>query len=102
MFFGISNKKLSALIAQFANHLDFIRGVTLNNVGLRADIVERQKKIRDALKHADADMAEGLWRSYLRFTEEKMTGALTSMGKTEEKQPPIAKKRASVAKANAA
>ncbi|MEP7244990.1 MAG: GntR family transcriptional regulator [Gammaproteobacteria bacterium] len=94
MFLGISNKKLSGLIAQFANHLHFIRGATLNNVGLREEIVERQKKIRDALKHADADLVEGLWRSYLRFTEEMMTAALMSMSKTAEKRPSIVKANA--------
>ena len=94
MFHGISNKKLSALIAQFANHLHFIRGVTLSDVGLREEIVERQKKIRDAVKHADADLAEGLWKSYLRFTEEMMTAALMSMSKTDQKQPSIIKANA--------
>jgi len=98
IFHGISNKKLSGLIAQFASHLHFIRGATLNDVGLREEIVERQKKIRDALKLGDADLAEGLWRSYLRFTEEMMTDALMSIGKAAEKKPSVV----SVVKANAA
>ncbi len=93
IFHGISNKKLSGLIAQFANHLHFIRGATLNDVALREDIVERQKKIRDAIKHKDADLAEGLWRSYLRFTEEKMTMALTTLTKAAEKRPSVAKSK---------
>jgi len=93
VFLGISNKKLSALIAQFANHLHFIRGTTLNDVGLREELVERQKKIRDAIKHGDPDLAEVLWRSYLRLTEEKMSAALTSLGKTAEKRPAAAKSK---------
>ena len=79
LFDGVSNRMLSALIAQFANHLHFIRGVTLSSVPLRREIVERQKAIRDALQDRDVELVEGLWRSYLRFTEERMTAALNGM-----------------------
>jgi DNA-binding GntR family transcriptional regulator len=78
MFDNISNRALSSLIAQFSSHLHFIRGVTLNNVELRRVIVDRQKKIRDALQNHDGDLAEGLWRSYLRLTEEAMVSAMSN------------------------
>jgi DNA-binding GntR family transcriptional regulator len=77
MFDGIANRALSSLIAQFSNHLHFIRGITLNDLQLRREIVDRQKKIRDALQSHDSDLAEGLWRSYLRLTEEVMVNAMT-------------------------
>jgi DNA-binding GntR family transcriptional regulator len=77
MFDGIANRALSSLIAQFSNHLHFIRGITLNNLELRREIVDRQRKIRDALQSRDSDLAEGLWRSYLRLTEEAMVNAMT-------------------------
>lgn len=77
MFDGIANRALSSLIAQFSNHLNFIRGITLNNLELRREIVDRQRKIRDALLSHDSDLAEGLWRSYLRLTEEVMVNAMT-------------------------
>jgi DNA-binding GntR family transcriptional regulator len=79
MFGAISNGALSALIAQFENHLHFIRGVTLNDKVLRREIVDRQIKIRDALKARDGDLAEGLWRSYLRLTEDTLIRALNDM-----------------------
>lgn len=77
MFDGIANRALSSLIAQFSNHLHFIRGITLNDLELRREIVDRQRKIRDALQSHDSDLAEGLWRSYLRLTEEVMVSAMT-------------------------
>jgi len=79
VFDGISNKMLSALIAQFATHLHFIRRVTLSDIKLRMEIVDRQIKIRDSLSKRDVDLAESLWRSYLRFTEERMIAALNGM-----------------------
>jgi len=79
MFDAISNRALSSLIAQFSSHLHFIRGVTLNNLELRRVIVDRQKKIRDALENRDCDLAEGLWRSYLRLTEEAMVSAMAEL-----------------------
>lgn len=82
IFDGISNRALSSLIAQFASHLHFIRGLTLSDVELRKEIVDRQKRIRDAVRQGDSDLAEGLWRSYLRFTEETMVGAMKKSEKS--------------------
>jgi DNA-binding GntR family transcriptional regulator len=79
IFDRINNRVLSSLIAQFAGHLHFIRNVTLSNVDLRHEIVERQRKIRDALRKRDGDAAENLWRSYLRFTEETMVNAMKEL-----------------------
>ena len=78
LFDSISNRMLSSLIAQFASHLHYIRGVTLSDMPLRREIVERQKKIRDALKKQNCDLAEELWRAYLRFTEETLIATMTS------------------------
>jgi DNA-binding GntR family transcriptional regulator len=82
LFGSISNGALSALIAQFENHLHFIRGVTLNDQALRREIVDRQMKIRDAVKARDGDLAEGLWRSYLRLTEDTLVRALNELQRT--------------------
>ncbi len=79
IFDGISNRVLSSVIAQFAGHLHFIRGATLNDMELRREIVSRQEKIRDALANRDPDLAEGLWRSYLKLTEEALTRAMTDI-----------------------
>jgi DNA-binding GntR family transcriptional regulator len=76
MFDRISNQALRGLIASFANHLHFIRAATLRNMELRRQIVDRQRKIRDAIATRDGDMAEGLWRSYLRLTEESLVIAM--------------------------
>ena len=94
IFDGISNRVLSSVIAQFAGHLHFIRGATLSDMDLRREIVSRQKKIRDALAHRDADLAETLWRSYLALTEDALTNALTDIrrrsGLREERDFPKA------------
>ncbi len=79
IFDRISNRVLSSVIAQFAGHLHFIRGATLSDMDLRREIVIRQKKIRDALADRDADLAEGLWRSYLKLTEEALTEAIAEI-----------------------
>ena len=76
VFDGISNQVLWDLIAQFANHLNFIRAATLSNMKLRRQILERQRKIRDAVAAHEEDLAEGLWRSYLRLTEESLISAM--------------------------
>lgn len=76
IFEGISNQALSGIIAQFANHLNFIRAATLRNIELRGEIVDRQRNIRDAIAAKDGDLAEGLWRSYLRLTEETLVSAM--------------------------
>ena len=76
LFDAISNTALSQLIAQFDNHLNFIRAVTLKDRELRQDIVDRQVKIRDAVKKRDGDRAEMLWRAYLTFTEVVLVHAL--------------------------
>lgn len=86
IFGSISNGALGALIAQFESHLHFIRGVTLNDKELRREIVARQIKIRDALKAGDGDLAEGLWRSYLRLTEDTLVRALNDMEQTAPAQ----------------
>ncbi len=81
LFSSISNRVLSALIAQFENHLHFIRSVTLNDLALRRDLVERQSRIRDALQRRDGDLAEGLWRSYLRLTEDTLVRTLNELSR---------------------
>lgn len=81
IFDGIPNKPLRELIGQFANHLSFIRAATLGSTKLRHDIVERQKKIRDAIAARDGDMAEALWRSYLRFAEEALVVAMQELAR---------------------
>lgn len=83
VFDGISNQVLWGLISQFANHLNFIRAATLRNMKLRGEIVERQRKIRDAIASRDEYMAEGLWRSYLRLTEEALVSAMEELGQGE-------------------
>ncbi len=83
LFSSISNRVLSALIAQFENHLHFIRSVTLNDLALRRDLVERQSRIRDALQRRDGDLAEGLWRSYLRLTEDTLVKTLNELSRAE-------------------
>jgi len=83
LFSAISNKALSALIAQFENHLHFIRGITLNDLALRRELVDRQSKIRDSLQRHDGDLAEGLWRSYLRLTEDTLVKTLKGLAQAE-------------------
>ncbi len=84
VFDGITNQVLWNLIAQFANHLNFIRAATLRNLKLRREIVDRQRKIRDAIAAKDEDLAEGLWRSYLRLTEETLVAAMAEVVQVEE------------------
>jgi DNA-binding GntR family transcriptional regulator len=83
IFSSISNRALSALIAQFENHLHFIRGITLNDISLRRELVDRQSQIRDALQRHDCDLAEGLWRSYLRLTEDTLVKTLSELPRAE-------------------
>lgn len=78
MFDGISNRVLNGVIAQFASHLHFF-SATLNNIESRREIVNRQRKIRDALQERDGDLAEGLWRSYLRLTKDALTSAISDL-----------------------
>lgn len=80
VFAGISNKVLWNSIAQFANHLSFIRAVTLRDILLRQEIIERQRKIRDAIAARDECLAEGLWLSYLRFAEHALVAAMGANG----------------------
>jgi len=77
IFGAISNKALRGAIAQFNSHLQFIRSSTLKDLTLRRSIVERQTHIRDAIAKHDADLAEGLWKSYLRLTEDSLIAALS-------------------------
>ena len=76
VFAGISNKVLWGLIAQFANHLSFIRTVTLRDVPLRREIIVHQRKILDAMAAREASLAEALWRSYIHFTEDSLVAAM--------------------------
>ncbi|WP_182913883.1 GntR family transcriptional regulator [Sphingobium terrigena] len=76
VFGAISNIPLRDLISQFANHLNFIRASTLKDMQLRHEIVKRQIQIRDAIAVGDGDLAEGLWRSYLRYTEDTLVAAM--------------------------
>jgi DNA-binding GntR family transcriptional regulator len=82
LFGSISNVALSTLIAQFESHLHFIRAVTLNDQALRREIVVRQSKIRDAVKRHDGELAESLWRSYLRLTEDTLVQTLGELERT--------------------
>jgi DNA-binding GntR family transcriptional regulator len=86
VFGGLSNTALSELIKQFDSHLHFIRAVTLKDVNLRREIVDRQTKIRDALQRKDADRAESLWRAYLKFTESVLTKALFEINRAAESE----------------
>jgi len=76
VFSGISNKVLWSLISQFANHLSFIRAVTLRDIPLRQKIIAHQEEIRDAIGSRHESQAEELWRSYLRFAEESLIAAM--------------------------
>lgn len=76
IFGAIANKALRSAIAQFNSHLHFIRATTLKNLELRREIITRQKQIRDAIARKDAEMAEALWKSYLRLTEDSLVAAL--------------------------
>jgi len=84
IFDGISNRELSNVIRQFANHLNFIRSATLRNIPLRQEIIDRQRRIRDAIAAQDCDLAEGLWKSYLRLTEEALVAAMNAMTESRE------------------
>jgi DNA-binding GntR family transcriptional regulator len=76
IFGTISNKVLRQAIAQFNSHLHFIRASTLKDLHLRSTIIDRQSRIRDAIEAQNADLAEGLWKSYLRLTEDSLIAAL--------------------------
>ncbi|MEP7246659.1 MAG: GntR family transcriptional regulator [Gammaproteobacteria bacterium] len=76
VFAAISNKVLWSLISQFANHLSFVRAVTLRDIPLRREIIVHQREIRDAIAARDESLAEGQWRSYLRFTEDSLVAAM--------------------------
>jgi DNA-binding GntR family transcriptional regulator len=95
IFQEISNRALRRAIAQFDTHLHFIRSSTLKNLPLRRQIVDRQRAIRDAIAAHDADLAEGLWKSYLRLTEEALSAALTDFMNSPE-APVIRARRRSV------
>ncbi|MBV2149822.1 GntR family transcriptional regulator [Sphingobium sp. AS12] len=84
VFGSISNVPLRELISQFANHLNFIRASTLKDMELRHEIVKRQIQIRDAISVSDGDLAEGLWRSYLRYTEETLVAAMMEIANDSE------------------
>ena len=76
LFDDLENRALSALIAQFDSHLNFIRAMTLKDLSLRKIIVGRQERIRDALQRGDGERAQTLWSAYLVFTEEVLTRTL--------------------------
>jgi len=82
VFSEISNKVLWSLISQFANHLSFIRAVTLRDISLRQEIIAHQREIRDAIATRHESLAEGLWRSYLRFTEDSLVAAMDARHET--------------------
>jgi len=46
-------------------------------------VVSRQKQIRDAIAQHDQDMAEALWRSYLRLTEDSLLAAVKAWESSE-------------------
>jgi DNA-binding GntR family transcriptional regulator len=76
IFGTISNRILRKAISQFDSHLHFIRASTLKDLELRTKIIDRQSHIRDAIAAQDSDLAEGLWKSYLRLTEDSLLAAL--------------------------
>lgn len=76
VFGSLPNKALRDAIWQFNAHLHFIRATTLKDVKLRKEIVQRQRQIRDAIAQRDPDMAEALWKSYLRLAEDVLLRAL--------------------------
>jgi len=84
VFAGISNKVLWGLISQFANHLSFIRAVTLRDVPLRHEIIVQQRKIRDAMAAREEGLAEALWRSYIHFTEDSLVAAMEASGRSDD------------------
>lgn len=86
IFGAISNKALRSAIAQFNSHLHFIRSTTLKNLEIRKEILVRQRQIRDAIARNDADMAEALWKSYLRLTEDSLLAALQAWEATESEE----------------
>jgi DNA-binding GntR family transcriptional regulator len=88
IFGEIANRALRRAIAQFDTHLQFIRASTLKNLPLRRQIVDRQRAIRDAIAARDPDLAEGLWKSYLRLTEEALSAALTEFMNSPEAPAP--------------
>lgn len=83
VFAGISNKVLWGLISQFANHLSFIRAVTLRDVPLRQEIIAHQRKIRDAMAARQESLAAEQWRSYIHFTEESLVAVMGASGRLE-------------------
>lgn len=84
VFGAVSNRTLRGAIAQFNTHLHFIRATTLKNLELRKEVLARQKQIRDAIAKHDADMAEALWKSYLRLTEDSLAAALHEWSASEQ------------------
>lgn len=78
LFDSISNKTLTGVIQQFGNHLQFIRMITLKDIELRKEIVERQKKIRDAVANSDGAAAHALWVDYLDFAQSSLVKAMDS------------------------
>jgi DNA-binding GntR family transcriptional regulator len=93
IFGEIANGALRRAIAQFDTHLHFIRSSTLKNLPLRRQIVDRQRAIRDAIAAHDPDLAEGLWKSYLRLTEEALSAALTEFINSPEVSMPRPRRR---------
>jgi DNA-binding GntR family transcriptional regulator len=87
VFGGISNKVLWGLISQFANHLSFIRAVTLRDIPLRHAIIAQQREIRDAIAARNESLAEGLWKSYLRYTEDAVLTAVDASGRHDPADP---------------
>ncbi len=82
VFDGIANQALWGIIAQFSSHLDLIRSTTLKDIALRQEIIGRQKAVRDAIHAREGDLAEALWRSYLRRSEETLVQALEEIAES--------------------
>lgn len=76
VFQAIANRALRKAIAQFDNHLHFIRSSTLASIELRVELVARQSEVRDAIGLHDGDRAARLWTSYLEFSELRLLKAL--------------------------
>lgn len=88
IFQFIANKALSRAIAQFDNHLHFIRSSTLTSFDLRHDLVKRQTEIRDAIAAHDAELAGKHWVSYLAFSESCLIAALAKWAAADRPKRP--------------
>jgi DNA-binding GntR family transcriptional regulator len=79
LFQAISNKALCRAITQFNTHLDLIRSSTLSQPAFRKQIVDWQRRLRDAIQDRDAALARTLWADYLDRAEQALVGAVENL-----------------------